>query len=124
MVTKAKRETGATLEERRLVLWGMAVAQKWGTEERLGSAIKHHYSDGFFKITYKERESPEDKRILTIQFRAERSSPWSKVFKAEIWEKRYAPPSKILAYNPGIWERLLHLTYNEVKREEHIKMQS
>ncbi len=120
MVTKKKMETGTTLEQRKRVLWGAAVALNWGSVEHSGGVTKHHYKDGFFRIMYETYRTMDDKRALTVYFKTGKHSEWEKVLKAEMRKERYLPPSKILVYNPGVWEGLLHLTYNEVKREKYI----
>jgi hypothetical protein len=120
MMTKTKIETGATLEQRKRILWGTEIALNWGSVEHRSGATKHHYKDGFFKITYEEYKTIDDKRALTVYFKMGGHSGWEKVLKAEIRKERYSPPSKVLLYAPGIWESLLHLTYNNVKREKYI----
>lgn len=121
MATKEKIATGATLEQRKLVLWGALVALNWGDLERHGNVTRHYYRDGFFRITHERHSKAEDKRTLTVDFKWGKRSKWEKVLKAEMRKDLYLPPSKILVYHPGIWENLLHLTYNNVRREEYIR---
>ena len=120
MVTKEKTPTGATLEHRKRVLWGTLVALEWGNLEHHGNVIQHHYKDGFFDIVHKRYSTAIDKRNLTVYFKMGKHSKWEEVLKAEMRKDLYMPPSKILVYHPGIWENLLHLTYNNVRLEKQI----